>query len=90
MSAPDVTPEATAEAMAGPRACFEQLIGWLEGDEAAALEHGQLEEQLDQRGRELLRQMLQGNLELRALRERNHSAVCESRWCVGISGDRVA
>ena len=62
-------PDVAAEPMAAPRECFEQLISWLEGDESAALEHARLEEQLDRRGRELLRQMLQGNLELRELRE---------------------
>ena len=59
----------SAEAMQASRACFEQLLGWLEGGEAAVLEHAQLEAELDRRGRELLRQMLAGNLELRALRE---------------------
>jgi hypothetical protein len=58
-----------ADAMRAPRACFEEVIGWLEGGEAAALEHAELEAELDRRGRELLRQMLQGNLDLRALRE---------------------
>jgi hypothetical protein len=53
----------------GSRACFEDLIGWLEGTEAATLTHGQLEEQLDLRGRELLRRMFQGQLDLRAMRE---------------------
>jgi hypothetical protein len=53
----------------GSRTCFEELVGWLEGTEAAALTHAQLEEQLDRRGRELLRLMYQGQLDLRALRE---------------------
>lgn len=53
----------------GSRACFEDLVGWLEGTEAATLTHAQLEEQLDLRGRELLRRMFQGQLDLRALRE---------------------
>ena len=65
-------------AMQAPRECFEQLIGWLEGDEAAGLEHGQLEEQLDSRGRELLRQLLQGNLDLRALREQRLPRVLDA------------
>lgn len=58
-----------AEAMQASRASFEEVIGWLEGSEAAALEHAELEAELDRRGRELLRQLLQGNLDLRALRE---------------------
>ena len=64
--------------MQAPRECFEQLIGWLEGDEAAGLEHGQLEEQLDTRGRELLRQLLQGNLDLRSLREQRLPQVLDA------------
>lgn len=58
-----------AEVMRAPRACFEALVDWLEGGEAAGLEHGELETELDRRGRELLRQMLAGNLALRAIRE---------------------
>lgn len=51
------------------RACFDEVVGWLEGVEATALTHGELEEELDRRGRELLRVMLQDQLDLRALRE---------------------
>lgn len=60
---------APGDSFAGSRACFEELVGWLEGAEAAGLTHAQLEEHLDARGRELLRQMYQGQLDLRALRE---------------------
>ena len=52
------------------RACFDQLLAWLEGSEAAASSHAELEDELDCRGRELLRRMLQDHLDLRALRER--------------------
>jgi hypothetical protein len=57
------------------RACFAELVGWLEGAEAAASSHAELEDELDRRGRELLRQLLQGQLELRALRERRADEV---------------
>ena len=57
------------------RACFAELVGWLEGSEAAASSHAELEDELDRRGRELLRQMVQGQLELRALRERRADEV---------------
>jgi hypothetical protein len=57
------------------RACFAELVGWLEGSEAAGLSHAELEDQLDRRGRELLRQMLQGQLDLRALQERRAEEV---------------
>ena len=71
-----------AESGAGPsdqvRTDFEQLLGWLTGIEAAAMSHGELEEQLDRRGRELLRQMLQGQLDLRALREERATDVTDA------------
>jgi hypothetical protein len=35
---------------------LEELIGWLEGTEAASLTHAELEDELNLRGRELLRQ----------------------------------
>ena len=45
---------------------FEQLLGFLHGQGAGELEHGALEEQLAERGRELLRQLYQDHLDLRA------------------------
>jgi hypothetical protein len=60
----------------GPaRECFEKLVAWLESSEAAALSHGEMEDELDGRGRELLRQMFQGQLDLRAVRERRAEEV---------------
>lgn len=53
----------------GSRACFEDVVGWLEGTEAGSLSHGELEHVLDRRGRELLRRLLQDHLDLRAQRE---------------------
>jgi hypothetical protein len=57
------------EAFAQVRERFEEILGWLAGAEAGALEHGELEDQLGERGRELVRLMFQGQLDLRALRE---------------------
>jgi hypothetical protein len=51
------------------RQCFEEMAGWLDGREAATLTHAEIEDQLDRRGRELLRRMFQEHLELRAVRE---------------------
>ncbi|WP_406415235.1 ISKra4 family transposase [Streptomyces sp. NBC_00873] len=60
-------------ATADPFACsvnaFETLMGTLSGDQASAWTHAELEEHLDAAGRELLRQLLQDHLDLRALRE---------------------
>jgi hypothetical protein len=57
------------------RVCFAELVGWLEGTQAAELSHAELEAELDRRGRELLRQMLQGQLDLRALGEQRPAEV---------------
>lgn len=64
-----MTAPAAADAFAASRTCFEELLGWLHGTDAARLSHAELEEQLDNRGRELLRRLYQGQLELRALAE---------------------
>jgi hypothetical protein len=56
-------------AFEGSRACFEDLVGWLTGTDAGALSHAELEVELDRRGRELLRELLQGEMDLRAARE---------------------
>jgi len=57
------------EAFAAARACFATIEGWLVGQDSSGLEHGEMEQQLDARGRELLRLLFQDHLELRALRE---------------------
>jgi len=53
------------DAFAGSRELFETLRGFLDGAPAAALSHGDLEDQLDVRGRGLLRQLFQDHLTLR-------------------------
>jgi len=57
------------EAFAQSRKCFRELEDWMASGEAAGLQHGELEEQLDVRGRELLRQLFQDRLDLTAARE---------------------
>ena len=49
--------------------CFEEMAGWLQGPDTAAVTHAELEDQLDCRGRELLRRMLQDHLSLRSATE---------------------
>jgi hypothetical protein len=56
----------------------EEIVSWLEGPEAAALAHAELEDQLDARGRELLRRMLQDHLCLRAVNEVRMEGVVDS------------
>ncbi len=51
-------------------------------EEAAGLQHGELEEQLDVRGRELLRQLFQDRLDATAAREeRRHDVAGKTAWC---------
>ena len=67
------SPDATA--FGGSRAHFEEIVGWLDGTDAASLTHGELEDDLDHRGRELLRVLLQDHLDLRARREQRVTLV---------------
>ena len=51
---------------------------WLASEEAAGLQHADLEEQLDVRGRELLRRLFQNRLDVSAAREvRRHDVAGE-------------
>ena len=54
---------------AASQACVGELLGWLEGSDAATLAHAELEAELEARGRELLRRMFQDHLSLRARNE---------------------
>jgi len=66
------------EAFAQSRKCFRELEDWMASEEAAGLQHGELEEQLDVRGRELLRQLFQDRLDATAAREeRRHDVAGE-------------
>ena len=51
------------------RALFAVLIEWAAGEDASGLEHSELEARLVGDGRELICQVLQDQLDLRALRE---------------------
>jgi hypothetical protein len=48
---------------------FDTVLAFLDGTDAAVLSHSQLEDRLDVQGRQLLRQLLQDHLDLRASRE---------------------
>jgi hypothetical protein len=61
-------PACRDEAFEGAREQFAETEEWLAG-EAAGLQHAELEEQLDVRGRELMRRLFQGHLDLLAARE---------------------
>src|ERR1019366_3384305 len=58
--------------------CFGELEDWLVSEEAAGLQHADLEEQLDVRGRELLRRLFQDRLDVSAAaEERRHDVAGE-------------
>ena len=57
------------EAFAESRKCFGELEEWAASEEAAGLQHADLEEQLEVRGRELLRQLFQDRLNATAAAE---------------------
>ncbi|HET7487119.1 MAG TPA: ISKra4 family transposase [Acidimicrobiales bacterium] len=56
-------------AFARARSEFDVVVGFLGGEAAAGLTHAELETELGARGRELLRQLYQDHLDLRAERE---------------------
>lgn len=62
-------PCATEESFAASRERFEGLLDLLGGEHAGALTHAELESRLQADGRELLRQLYQDHLDLRAERE---------------------
>lgn len=57
------------------RALFDEVVSFLGGDDAAGLSHGELEEQISERGRTLLCRLLQDHLDGRARREPRLEAV---------------
>ena len=66
------------EAFAESGKCFSELEDWMASEDAAGLQHGELEEQLDARGRELLRRLFQDRLDLTAAQEeRRHDVAGE-------------
>ena len=56
-----------------------ELVEWLSEDEAARAEHGELEQQLGLKGRELLRRLLADHLALRAVREQRLEQVIDGQ-----------
>jgi hypothetical protein len=63
----------------GSRERFQELLGFMEGEGAAALSHSELEGRLAVDGRELLRQLFQDHLDLRADREERLEVVCDAK-----------
>jgi hypothetical protein len=71
-------PEAgAAGAFTASRDRFETVVGWLEGDQAAALSHAELEDRLQVDARELFRGLLADHLQLRAEQEQRLASVVD-------------
>jgi hypothetical protein len=66
------------DAFGSSRATFEEVISFLGSQEAAGLEHGALEETIETRGREVLRQLLGDHLRLRAATEERLEGVTDA------------
>ncbi|MGH7745156.1 MAG: hypothetical protein ACREQ5_10200 [Candidatus Dormibacteria bacterium] len=62
-------PQEQAGSFEASRDCFEEALAWLAQPDTGDLSHGELEDQLDHRGKELLRRMYQDHLDLRAMTE---------------------
>ena len=67
--------ERAADGFASSREQFESLVSFMDGTDAAGLDHAGLEERLDRDGRELLRRLLDDHLALRAIREQRLAQV---------------
>ena len=63
---------------AASRVLFESTLGFLDGAQAAGLEHAELETELQAKGRELVRQLMQDHLDLRAQREQRLQEVVDA------------
>ena len=80
-------PACRDEAFAEAREQFAETEDWL-GGQAAGLQHAELEEQLDVRGRELLRRLFQGHLDLLAAREERRDDVAGEDGVVRTRAER--
>jgi hypothetical protein len=75
------------EAFSGAREQFAETEEWLAG-EAAGLQHAELEEQLGARGRELMRRLFQGHLDLLAAGEERRDDVAGEDGVVRTRAER--
>jgi hypothetical protein len=76
------------EAFADSRKCFGELEEWAASEEAAGLQHADLEEQLDVRGRELIRQLFQDRLNATAAAEERRYDVAGADGAVRTRAER--
>ncbi|MGH9059537.1 MAG: ISKra4 family transposase, partial [Acidimicrobiales bacterium] len=78
-------PEITRDGFGSSREYFEETVALMEGEGAFGLEHGQLEEQLEQRSREICRRLLADHLVLRAQREERIGEVADASGVARVS-----
>jgi hypothetical protein len=71
-------PETPVEPFGPARERFDGLIGWLSGSAAAGSTHADVEAWIDTDGREVLRKLYQGFLDLQALREQRLTGVADA------------
>jgi hypothetical protein len=71
-------PGASTDAFERSHTEFLGLVAFLEDEATGSLAHGELEEHLQDRGRELLRGLFQDHLDLRAVREDRIGTVCDA------------
>jgi hypothetical protein len=67
--------DAAVQGFERSRACFEQIVAGLAAAETDGQTHAELEERVAGEGRELLRELLQDHLDLRAVREQRQQQV---------------
>jgi len=65
----EYAPASREEAFAQARKYFAETEDWLASADASGMQHADLEEQMEKRGREITRRMLRGHLDLLAARE---------------------
>lgn len=68
----------TEDGFGASRAYFETVVVFLDGDDAAGLEHAEVEDRLQQQSRELFRRLFQDHLDQRAQREERLDAVTDA------------
>lgn len=66
------------DAYGASRASFETVVAFLDGDDAAGMEHSELEDQLQERSRQLFCRLFQDHLDRRAQRERRLETVTDA------------
>jgi hypothetical protein len=75
---PDSQASITGAAFQRSRALFDTVTDWLAGGASAQATHAELEVQLQTHGRDVLRQLLQDHLDLRAAREARLAGVSDA------------